>query len=552
MNKIRFLIAISAVLSLTACASNSELTTRYTNDSLTKLTIKSYETKSADAIIPAFGWDNRDAVAAMGAVQYLSKAEAEKLLPYLECANDDVALALMCQLALKGIKQVKPIALQFMNAPSDSQQLLAIQAISDIGETESCMDILFKRASENKRSSWHALMALATCDSKKIDDIVGSKLENGTGAEKITAMKLAFERNTKDITSSLEKLTASKDKPVAFEAFSMLGKFAEKGDINLIEKAYLNADSQTAPQAEQMLLNFSDKYELADVFEKFLKGLKPSADWQKKSIDSLLKRLAPPPTLYFLSNAFSPDGSFFNEEQLKNAISYGVNGIAPTNGGLKMAQKTIDSGIDVPAIYCSFKIKKDHTIEWKNREQLIDFCAKNKTILWPTVYMEKGIEPWDKAYIDDLVKYMKKLAQDCAKKGVTVSLYPHVNLFVETLGQTMHVVKAANEPNLFATFNYYHSYTRGESTRADYVLKNIDKINLITINGVNEARPARESSIEPLGSGNRNTEILLRTLLKSGYKGPVIIQGHRVYIEIPPESSVKQSMQTWRNIHRTL
>lgn len=552
MKKIEFLIALSAVFSLAACATNTEFTTRYTDDALTQLTIKTAETKSASAIIPAFNWNNRDAVAAMGAVQYLSKSEAEKLLPYLESANGDVALALMCQLALKGIKQTKPIALQFMDAPSDSQQLLAIQAISDIGETESCMDTRFKRASENKRSSWHALMALATCDSEKIDELVRSKLESGTSAEKIAAMKLAFERNTKNIVSSLEKLTASKEKPVAFEAFAMLGRFAKRGDINLIEHAYLNADSQTAPQAEQMLLNFSDKYELADVFVKFLKGLKPSEDWQKKSVESLLKRLAPPPTLYFLSNAFSPDGSFFNEEQLKNAISYGVKGIAPTNGGLKMAQKTIDSGIDVPAVYCSFKIKKDHCIEWKNREQLIDFCAKNKTILWPTVYMEKGISPWDKDYVNDLIKYAKELAQDCAKKGVTVSLYPHANLFVETLGQTLHVVKAANEPNLFATFNYYHSYIRGESTRADYVLKNIDKINLITINGVNEARPARESSIEPLGSGNRNTEILLRTILKSGYKGPIIIQGHRVYIEIPPESSVKQSMQTWRNIHRTL
>ena len=95
MKEIGILIVLSAALSLAACATNSELAARYTDAPLTQLTINTAETKSASAIVPAFGWDNRDAVAAMGAVQYLSKSEAEKLLPYLESANGDVALALM-------------------------------------------------------------------------------------------------------------------------------------------------------------------------------------------------------------------------------------------------------------------------------------------------------------------------------------------------------------------------------------------------------------------------------------------------------------------------
>ncbi len=148
--------------------------------------------------------------------------------------------------------------------------------------------------------------------------------------------------------------------------------------------------------------------------------------------------------------------------------------------------------------------------------------------------------------VDDAAaaRAVRDLADDAAKHGVRIVLYPHKGFLVATAEEGLRIVRQVGRPNVGVTFNLAHEIAAGNAARLDAVIETCgEHLFLVSINGA-DPEGGWERVIRPLDEGTVDVRGLVQRLAQRGYAGPVGLQCYA--IKGDPETLLRRSMAVWR------
>lgn len=155
------------------------------------------------------------------------------------------------------------------------------------------------------------------------------------------------------------------------------------------------------------------------------------------------------------------------------------------------------------------------------------------------------------------IPILQEIADLANKYGAKVALYPHTWFWLETVADAIRVAAKVNRPNFGISFNLPHflatGYYAGESplhTFQDWAVKAKPYLFAVSVNGA-DYPPASadrgklwDSLIKPLGEGNYDTYVYLKTFWDMGFTGPVGLQCYN--IKQDKTVHLKKSVRTWQ------
>jgi sugar phosphate isomerase/epimerase len=154
-------------------------------------------------------------------------------------------------------------------------------------------------------------------------------------------------------------------------------------------------------------------------------------------------------------------------------------------------------------------------------EKLFSRLEKTKTIFWPII--SKGTT--DKR----VSEAFSEIAELAARYHVPVVLYPHDQTYMETAIHALKLIKMTGRKDLMLSFHLCHELRAGNGPTIGKAIREVAPyIALASISGANNEMQADsvagwDDAIKPLYSGSYNTQNFLDELVKSGYKGPVVL-----------------------------
>ena len=187
---------------------------------------------------------------------------------------------------------------------------------------------------------------------------------------------------------------------------------------------------------------------------------------------------------------------------------------------------------------------------------------KNKEI-WKAVTERikgKGIKLWvifngkPKPSRSELTKMIKEMSDYTAAAGVEFVIYPHDNTGIETVQQSVELIKEAGATNAFTSFHLCHELRAGNGKRLlEVARKYASYIKLASISGADYQVPYVHSSdwkdtIKPLYMGDFDTQEFMQALAQIGYTAPMFL--HTFGIKEPePEERLGKSLKKWNEIN---
>lgn len=143
------------------------------------------------------------------------------------------------------------------------------------------------------------------------------------------------------------------------------------------------------------------------------------------------------------------------------------------------------------------------------------------------------------------VKMIRKMADEAARQGLSVSIYPHVNFYVQRIDDAIRVIEQADRKNVGLTFNLCHwlKTEPGADLRAT-LTRAAPYLNLVTINGADKQGQNWDRLIQPLGQGDYDVKQVLVELRRIQYTGPVGFQGFG--IRKPSREILQTTIDAWR------
>ncbi len=179
--------------------------------------------------------------------------------------------------------------------------------------------------------------------------------------------------------------------------------------------------------------------------------------------------------------------------------------------------------------------------------QSLELLAGRKTTL---AVLVSGLRPSDTSGDGRAVDIIREIADQCAKKGVRVALYPHAGDWLERVEDALRLIEKVDRSKVGVVFNLCHWLkVDGQDEHLRPLLqKALPHLLGVTINGADTADEIRNRTgkwIQPLGQGSFDTCRFLETLYDLGYRGPVGLQCYG----IPGDARIHltQSINAWNS-----
>ncbi len=167
-------------------------------------------------------------------------------------------------------------------------------------------------------------------------------------------------------------------------------------------------------------------------------------------------------------------------------------------------------------------------------------------VLWIPMNV-KGFESSDPAGDDKAVVALHEIADLAAPHGVRLALYPHANMWLETVGDALRVAEKVDRPNVGATFNLCH-WLSVEGAGSDLLARlqrALPFLFFVTINGA-DTEGGWDRLIQTLARGSFEVATLVQHLADLGYTGPVGLQGYGIGGDVA--DNLKRSMGAWKEL----
>ena len=154
----------------------------------------------------------------------------------------------------------------------------------------------------------------------------------------------------------------------------------------------------------------------------------------------------------------------------------------------------------------------------------------------------------DKRYPkENAIEIVRKVADLAAESNISIVLYPHTNMYVETLAEAVELAKAVDRKNVGVMFNLCH-FLRVEpeaDLRASLVAAG-DLLRQVSLSGADVGGKSWQTLIQPLGEGTYDVGPVLGILEKIGFAGPVGLQCYN--IKGKSEVFLAKSFKAWETL----
>lgn len=152
---------------------------------------------------------------------------------------------------------------------------------------------------------------------------------------------------------------------------------------------------------------------------------------------------------------------------------------------------------------------------------------------------------------DDIVRFVREVADLAAVGKVGVSLYPHDNTALETAEEALAILKKADRSNLTISVHQCHEMRAGNTDRIDAVMTAVGPyMDIVTICGsdrkVNDNSKDWSDAIKPLGEGDYDPKEFLRALKRHKFQGSIIL--HTFGLMNKPASHYQTSYNRYQKI----
>jgi sugar phosphate isomerase/epimerase len=160
----------------------------------------------------------------------------------------------------------------------------------------------------------------------------------------------------------------------------------------------------------------------------------------------------------------------------------------------------------------------------KDGRSILDALEKHgvKTQLW-VMLVDPAPGKDQAAKVQAAVEAIAPIAEEAAKIGCSVGLYNHGGWGGEPENQ-LAVIEAAKRTNVGIVYNLHHGHEHLD--RFPQLLEQmLPRLICLNLNGMVPRGDQIGKKILPLGQGDRDLA-LLKTIIESGYRGPIGILGH--------------------------
>lgn len=206
-------------------------------------------------------------------------------------------------------------------------------------------------------------------------------------------------------------------------------------------------------------------------------------------------------------------------------------------------------GLGVEAVYVSMDITKD--AKDKKNERVLNLIRglKNCGRVELNLLARNGNIPFsDPTGDEQAIAWLQRLLEAAETNGTLLSLYPHINCWLERTSDAVRLCRQLSHPLLGITFPSFHWYAiEGEqlketiSNAAPY----LHSVNLCGSRKVNG-----KATIEPIYEGELDQFYVIHCLKAVGFEGSVGFQGYGVGGDV--YDRLERSLVTYRMLEQRL
>jgi len=236
------------------------------------------------------------------------------------------------------------------------------------------------------------------------------------------------------------------------------------------------------------------------------------------------------------------------KEQVQMVKELGYSGIGCTAGkGVgEMLEELDKNGLRLFAVYMGANIDADQPKYGPELKEAIEVLKGRNAILWLFVQSKK-LKPSSLEGDARAVQVIREIADMAAESGLRVSLYPHTGFWVERVEDAIRVAKKVDRKNVGVTFNLCHWLRTDDEKNMKSVIKSaMPYLFVVSINGADSGGKDWKQLIQTLDRGSFNILRFLKALKKSGYTGPIGLQGYGIGGDA--YENLKRSMSAWRKL----
>ena len=257
---------------------------------------------------------------------------------------------------------------------------------------------------------------------------------------------------------------------------------------------------------------------------------------------------AGPNTFFAMDTATKDDKHKTAKEQVEMVKELGYAGIGCTAGeGVgEMLEELDKNGLRLFAVYLGANIDADQQKYGPELKEAIEVLKGRNSILWLFVQSKK-LKPSSLEGDASAVQVIREIADMAAESGLRVALYPHTGFWVERVEDAIRVAKKVDRKNVGVTFNLCHWLRVDDEENMKSLIKSaMPYLFVVSINGADSGGKDWKQLIQTLDRGSFNILRFLKALKKSGYTGPIGLQGYGIGGDA--YENLKRSMSAWRKL----
>jgi sugar phosphate isomerase/epimerase len=210
-----------------------------------------------------------------------------------------------------------------------------------------------------------------------------------------------------------------------------------------------------------------------------------------------------------------------------------------------------EHGIDVLGVYAAVAGPDDHT----GRAQVLDLLHRVEGVrnLELAVLGSSGASHHsDPAGDAPVLAMLEEFAAVAGPRGITISLYPHADCWLQTTEDAVRLVRQMDDPTIRIVFSGFHWFAvdgRDPESTIETSAPYLASANLCgSRRGPNPL--GMPATIELIDSGQLDNFYLMGLLKKHGYEGPLGLQGYSIGGD--PYPKLKHSIEVVRDMQRRL
>jgi sugar phosphate isomerase/epimerase len=184
-------------------------------------------------------------------------------------------------------------------------------------------------------------------------------------------------------------------------------------------------------------------------------------------------------------------------------------------------------------------------------KQAIELLRGRETVIWAALRIQK-YEPGSATGDEMAVTKVQAIADEAAKAGVQVALYPHVNFYAERVDDNVRIANKVGRDNVGVTFNLCHwlKVENGHDLEG-IVQRALPYLIRVTINGADTPDGTDmgwNRLIQPLDKGSYDVFGFVKKLRNMGYDGPIGLQGYG--IQGDKKENLQRSLAAWQSFKK--